>query len=496
MYVKLETSRLDYFHHKQKEIRVELYQGIIDSIEDGENRGCKVGRRIILPSSFIGGPRDMRKRYMDAMTLVQRFGKPDIFLTMTCNPNWYEIKQELGPNDEVQNRPDLVVRIFRAKLEELKKDLFIRQIFGGVAAYVYVIEFQKRGLLHAHLLIILKPNSKIYGPENFDKIVSAEIPHETHNSHLYTMVVKHMIHGPCGSINPKNVCMKKEGKCRNRYPKSFCSITTQAQNAYPRYKRCDDGKHIQVRGTTLDNRWVVPCNPFSLAKFDCHINVEICSTIKAVKYLYKYIYKGHDHVAFNITSSNDESMINEIDHFQSARWILSPEATWRIYGFTLNEIYPAIYSLQLHLEDKQLVTFNTSTKLSHIVQSDVFSRSMLTEFFRLNSYNEATRTLLYKEFPENFVWNQQQKIWTPRKKGVVIGRVVSAYPTEGERYYLRLLLNHIRGASSFDDLKTFNNIRVTTFRELAMLHGLLESDNAIEQCLEEASINQMPCTLR
>ena len=175
MYVKLETSRLDYFRHNQKDIRAELYQGIVDSIDNGETRGCKVGHRIILLLSFIGGPRDMRKRYMDAMTLVQRFGKPDIFLTMTCNPNWFEIKQELGPSEEVRNRPDLVVRIFRAKLEELKHVLFVRQIFGEVVAYVYVIEFQKRGLPHMHLLIILKSSSKIYAPENFDQIVSEEI---------------------------------------------------------------------------------------------------------------------------------------------------------------------------------------------------------------------------------------------------------------------------------------------------------------------------------
>lgn len=87
MYIKIETSRLDYFQNNQKEIHAELYQGIVDSIENGENRGYKVGRKIILPSSFVGGPRDMTKRYMDAMALVQRFGKPDIFLTITCNPN-------------------------------------------------------------------------------------------------------------------------------------------------------------------------------------------------------------------------------------------------------------------------------------------------------------------------------------------------------------------------------------------------------------------------
>ena len=209
MYVKLETSRLDYFRNQQDVIRVELYQGIINSIEVGKDRGFRVGRQVILPSSLIGGPRDMKKKYMDAMALVQRFGKPDIFLTMTCNPNWLELKQELGVNDEVQNRPDLITCIFSAKLEELKDDLFKKEIFGVVAAYVYVVEFQKRGLPHAHFLIILKSNAKIHAPESFDRFVSAEIPDKNGNEYLYRVVIKHMIHRPCGNLNPTNVCMTK-----------------------------------------------------------------------------------------------------------------------------------------------------------------------------------------------------------------------------------------------------------------------------------------------
>jgi hypothetical protein len=101
----------------------------------------------------------------------------------------------------------------------------------------------------------------------------------------------------------------------------------------------------------LDNRWVVPYNPYLLAKFDCHINVEICSTIKAIKYLYKYFYKGHDRIAFNVISEHNSQDIDKIQTFQSARWITPSEAMWRIYGFPLNEMYPAVYSLQLHLED-------------------------------------------------------------------------------------------------------------------------------------------------
>ena len=50
----------------------------------------------------------MRKHYKDAMALMQRYGKPDIFLNVTCNPNWPKIHNALGNNGEVQNRPDLI----------------------------------------------------------------------------------------------------------------------------------------------------------------------------------------------------------------------------------------------------------------------------------------------------------------------------------------------------------------------------------------------------
>jgi hypothetical protein len=122
-YIKIESSRLDYIWNHQKEIRADLYQGLLDSIQTGEDRGDAVGKRTVLSSSFIGGPRDKMRRYLDAMALVRKYGKPDIFLTMTCNPNWEEIKKELEFGQTPQDRPDLVVRVFRAKLEEMKKEL-------------------------------------------------------------------------------------------------------------------------------------------------------------------------------------------------------------------------------------------------------------------------------------------------------------------------------------------------------------------------------------
>jgi hypothetical protein len=99
MYIKIESIRLAFYLKPSNQIliRADLYQGLVDSVVAGETRACMIGRRIVLPPSFIGGPRDMRRRYLDAMALVQRFGKPDLFLTMTCNPNWEEIIKEHAP---------------------------------------------------------------------------------------------------------------------------------------------------------------------------------------------------------------------------------------------------------------------------------------------------------------------------------------------------------------------------------------------------------------
>lgn len=65
----------------------------------------------------------MQRRYMDAIAFVQNFGKPDIFLTMTCNPSWPEIEHLFLTTDEIQHRPDLISRVLKAKIEELKSDI-------------------------------------------------------------------------------------------------------------------------------------------------------------------------------------------------------------------------------------------------------------------------------------------------------------------------------------------------------------------------------------
>ncbi|XP_075101221.1 uncharacterized protein LOC142176782 [Nicotiana tabacum] len=300
---------------------------------------------------------------MDAIALVQHFGKPDLFITMTCNPSWMEIKGHLISTDEAHNRPDLISRVFRAKIEEFKNDILKRNIFGKVAAFMYTIEFQKRD--------------------------------------LYSLVLKHMMHGPCGNLNPTNSCMKKKGYCKFKYPKSFADRTSKGVESYPIYRRCNTGLVVKIREQYLDNSWVVPYNPFLLGKFDCHVNVEICSDIKVVKYLYKYICKGHDKIAFSVHNNDTNTEVDEIMEYQSARWVSPPEAMWRLYGFSISEISPTVCSLQLHLKGQQFVSFRSSANVDTLVNN-----SLINQTIGPKSYNDlltvnGERCSTFRESVEN-----------------------------------------------------------------------------------------------
>ncbi|CAG8622474.1 13668_t:CDS:2 [Dentiscutata erythropus] len=88
-YVKIEFERLNYLRLNQDKLCRELYQGLHDSYHSGVTDASKVGAWTILPSSFIESPRDLYQQYQDSMALVQTFGMPDLFITVTCNPKEY-----------------------------------------------------------------------------------------------------------------------------------------------------------------------------------------------------------------------------------------------------------------------------------------------------------------------------------------------------------------------------------------------------------------------
>ncbi|XP_022023789.1 uncharacterized protein LOC110924055 [Helianthus annuus] len=185
-----------------------LQQFLVDLEQNGNPDMSNVGIRVLLPSSFTGGPRYMRENYYNAMAICKWFGYPDFFITITCNPKWPEIKRFLKDTKiNPEDRPDILCRLFKIKLDAIMKDLREKSLFGNALAVVYTIEFQKRGLPHAHICLFLHDESKLPSVEHVDNFISTEIPDKNLEPDLYTLVSEYMIHGPCGVAKPNCPCM-------------------------------------------------------------------------------------------------------------------------------------------------------------------------------------------------------------------------------------------------------------------------------------------------
>ncbi|XP_022164812.1 uncharacterized protein LOC111030594 [Myzus persicae] len=173
------------------------------------------------------------------------------------------------------------------------RDITVNKLFV-IDAYVYTIEFQKRGLPHAHILIILDENSKLLTAEDVDSVVCAYWPDPASERRQLDSVKSHMIHGSCGPLD-RNSPYMVDNSCTKKYPKEYNEETVYiSEGGYPTYRRPNNGLVVNVRGHPVENEFVVPYNPYLLVKYDAHINVEVCSTVKSLMYLYKYVYKGHD----------------------------------------------------------------------------------------------------------------------------------------------------------------------------------------------------------
>ncbi|XP_078443027.1 uncharacterized protein LOC144712627 [Wolffia australiana] len=343
--------------------------------------------------------------------------------------------EALLPGKKSQDRFNLCCRIFRLKLKELLHLIIDKEIFAKVNGRVYVVKFQKRGLPQAHMLWVLDAPYKPKTPKDIDKIVCAELP-DPNDMELFDCVASHMIHGPCGSTNPRCPCMK-EGKCSNKFPKEFIGSTQVNNDRYPLYLRRNNGRFIQKGSHLIDNRWVVPYNKYLCKVFKCHINVEIGSSIQSVKYLYKYIYKGHDRIQARVSSmyapidfaiagtAPNSSSHDEAQQYLDARYVSASKSFWRICKFSMQKLYPIVYALQVHDENMQSVVYAEGEPVSEVMDST--------------------------------------------------------------RYYLRLMLHHVTRATCYEDLRTIDVVVYDTYQRAAAACGLLHSDAEFDNDLALAS---------
>ncbi|RZB46440.1 hypothetical protein D0Y65_050465 [Glycine soja] len=330
-----------------------LFQQFIVEAYTMIDKGSSKGKRVILPSTFVGSPRYMDQLYFDDM---------------------------------------------------------------------HTIEFQKRGLPHVHLLLFLHPDNKYSSSDDIDHIISAEIPSHENDLELYTLVQNHMVHGPCGILQPKSPCMK-EGKCSRFYPKMFHPQTVLDSNGYPIYRRRNDGRTISKNGVIIDNRYTIPYNAKLLRKYQAHINIEWCNQNTSIKYLFKYINKGYDRVTAvvihdaNGILENAISQNDEIKEYVDCRYISPCEATWRIFGFPIHARKPAVERLHFHLPGQHNVLYEDDDDIDDILpKSSILDSKFLAWMNNNKCFLEGVITKPEELWSQTWNWLAEDIAYHYKKK--------------------------------------------------------------------------------
>jgi len=142
-----------------------------DNIENSESAG-----KTFLSQSMHGSRRYLRSLAKNALALVSEYGRPSLFITLTCNPNWPEITEQLLPGQTAFDRGDIVCQVFYRKLEAVQTNIRHGKYFQvknethryhEIKFEVRVIEYQRRGLPHVHLVLKFKDDKSM--PKYEDK---------------------------------------------------------------------------------------------------------------------------------------------------------------------------------------------------------------------------------------------------------------------------------------------------------------------------------------
>lgn len=197
---KAERERLNFLRHYQGKLRVEDYVHLRDAINQNDAQASELGKVVVLPSIFTGGPHYMHERTQDAMSYVRHYGRPELFITFTCNPKWPEIQERLS-DGQAATVGTTYSLVFHLKVKKIMQLLNKGCVFGPNRCFMYTVEWQKRLLPHVHNLPWL---IDIINPSQTNSVISAEIPDPDLDPTVHEIIKFTMIHGPCGDLNRKS----------------------------------------------------------------------------------------------------------------------------------------------------------------------------------------------------------------------------------------------------------------------------------------------------
>uniref|UniRef100_A0A8R1DJZ4 Helitron helicase-like domain-containing protein n=1 Tax=Caenorhabditis japonica TaxID=281687 RepID=A0A8R1DJZ4_CAEJA len=197
----------------------------------------------------------------------------------------------------------------------------------------------------------MKPDSKLKTTPDIDDVICAEILDPEEDPGLFDIVSKNMIRRPCGPLNAKSPCTNDKMECMKRFPKPFRSSTNADVNGYPEYRRREDGRFVEYGTHKLINQHIVAYNWTLLLHFNCHL-----SNVEAVKYFYKYIYKGHDRASIQVLHSAEDETVDEIGRYICALELSTTSTDSRVrrratqsiaYSFTFRNVRLWFTSLEM-----------------------------------------------------------------------------------------------------------------------------------------------------
>ncbi|KAF8082286.1 hypothetical protein N665_0837s0001 [Sinapis alba] len=343
VYTTIESNRLRYLKFNQSNLGSDTY----DSIQKSE----RAGKIDMHGQGQLRYLKYMKNNYLDAMNICKHFGFPDLFITFTCNPKWQELTRFLKKwRLKAEDKSEIIYRIFKIKLEALMDDLTKKHVLGKTVASMYTIEFQKRGLPHAHILLFMHPTFKLPTTNEIDKIISVEIPNKSEEPDLFQVIQDMML-----------------------YPKSHAAKTTINKEGFPVYRRRNQNESFVLQNVMkCDNQWVIPYNKKLSLCYRAHINVEWCNQAGSVKYLFKYLNKGQDRVTVEVEKKN------EIKDFFDCRYFSSCEAGWRTFQFPIHYQSISVEKLNFHLPGKQHVIFRGKDKMEAVVKRKLIEGHAVT----------------------------------------------------------------------------------------------------------------------
>jgi hypothetical protein len=269
----------------------------------------------------------------------------------------------------------------------------------------------------------------------------------------------------------------------------------------------DEQGHVHFKRTTEEDRWIVSHIPELIDELDCHIHVDIVFTVAVFMYLYKYLFKGPDHMYFRVQQDSDNT-IDKVSDYVDGRYLSAPEAAWRILGFEITSKDPSVTCLPVHLPGENIPQFTQGTSDQGSTTSLLiryFHRPNLPQFENISYLDYFQLYVLYRwegdpldedEYLEEPIHDSTQNKVRSRRQGQKVTRLRTISPSAGELFYLRCLLMH-HPARSFQLLRTIEGTLYHTYHEAALSMGLFNDINEGYFALEEAVANhQLPTQLR